>query len=78
MSASLFGRTVGLRQSSHCPDQTRVVQRKQRDRTRLNLDCPLCIVDCTRYMGGVDTGDHYNHVRVKSRKSYKVYLLVFV
>ena len=38
-----------------------MVQRKQRD-----VDCPLCIVDYNRYMGGVDTGDQYRkyHVRV--------------
>ena len=50
------------------------MQRKQRD-----VDCPLCIVDYNRYMGGVDTGDQYRkyHVRVKSRKSYK-YIFCFL
>ena len=63
-------RPTSFMSSGHCSDQTRVVQCKQRDGTRLDVDCPLCIVD---YMGGVDTGDQYRkyHVRVKSRKSYK-------
>ena len=55
--------------SGHCPDQTRVVQRK-RDGTGLDVDCSLCIVDYNSYMVGVDTGDQYRkyHVRVKSRR----------
>ena len=65
-------RPTSFMSSGHCPDKTRVVQRKQRDGTRLDVDCPMCIVDYNRYMGGVDTGDQYRkyyHVRVKSRKS---------
>ena len=58
--------------SGHNPAHTKVVQRKNLDSSVVSVDCPLCIVDYDRFMGGVDMGDQYRqyyHVRVKSRKS---------
>ena len=50
------------------------------DRSIMHVDCPVCIVDYNKYMGGVDRGDQlrkYYHVHVKSRKYYK-YIFGFV
>jgi len=60
--------------TAHSPDQTEVVKRKKVDGSIIHVDCPVCIVDYNKYMGGVDKGDQlrqYYYVRVKSRKSYK-------
>ena len=46
----------------------------------MHVNCPLCIVDYNKYMGGVDIGDQYRkyyRVPTKSRKSYK-YIFWFV
>ena len=40
----------------------------------MNVDCPLCLVDYNKYMGGVDRGDQLSAsypVSVKSRQYYK-------
>ena len=69
-------RPVTFMSSGHNPAHTKVVQRKKHDGSVVSVDCPLCIVDYNRFMGGVDTGDQYRqyyHVRVKSRKSYKYF-----
>ena len=54
--------------SGHNPDHTTSVRRKKGDRSIVHVECPECIAD---YMGGVDKGDQYREVRMKSRKSYK-------
>ena len=49
------------------------VQQKQKDRTRVEIDCPAAIISCSKFMAGVDRGDQlrqYYHVRLKSRKMY--------
>ena len=67
-------RLVTSLSTAHSPDQTEFVKRKKVDGSIIHVDCPVCIVDFNKYIGGVDKGDQlrqYCHVRVKSRKSYK-------
>ena len=59
--------------SSNCQPKV-TVQRKQKDGTRVEIDCPTAIVSYSKFMAGVDQGDQlrqYYHVRSKSRKMYK-------
>ena len=65
---------VTFMSSGHNPDHTRSVRRKKVDGSRVEVDCPECIVDYNKFMAGVDKGDQYRgyyHVRMKSRKCYK-------
>ena len=65
--------------TGHNPAETKVVKRG-RGKKMVYVDCPSCIFDYNRFMGGVDRGDqlrHYYRVRVKSCKSYK-YIIWFV
>ena len=67
-------RPVTFMSSGHNPDHTKSIPRKRVDGSIMNVECPICIVDYNKYMGGVDRGDQYRkyyHVHVKSRKSYK-------
>ena len=60
--------------SSNCQPEVTVVQRKQKDGTRVEIDCPTAIVSYSKFMAGVDQGEQlrqYYHVRSKSRKMYK-------
>ena len=73
-------RPVTFMSSGHNPDHTKCVPRKRVDGSIMHVDCPVCIVDYNKYMGGVDRGDQlrkYYHVHVKSRKYYK-YIFWFV
>ena len=66
--------------TGHNPASTKVVTRGK-GKNMKTLDCPECIFDYNRFMGGVDRGDQlrqYYHVRVKSCKSYKyIFWLLF-
>ena len=60
--------------SSNCQPETGTITRKQRDGSRIELQCPSAIISYSKYMGGVDRGDQlrqYYHVRFKSHKLYK-------
>ena len=66
-------RPVASISTGHNPSSTKVVTRGKGKNMKY-LDCPECIFDYNRFMGGVDRGDQlrqYYHVRVKSCKSYK-------
>ena len=56
------------------PTDNTTVKRTQKDGTRLDVTCPLCIALYNRYMGGVDHNDQLRgsyHVRLKNMKCYK-------
>lgn len=56
------------------------VQRKQKDGTRIDVECPLCVALYNQYMGGVDLSDQLHgsyHVRLNCRKNYK-YIFCFL
>ena len=56
------------------PTDTTSVNRRQKDGTRIAVECPLCVALYNQYMGGVDLGDQlrgYYHVRLKCTKNYK-------
>ena len=62
------------------PDESGVVQRRQRDASVHNISAPMGIISYNKWMGGVDRGDQlrqYYHLRLKSRKFYK-YLFCFL
>ena len=49
------------------------VQLKQKDGTRVEIDCPAAIISYSKFMAGVNRGDplwQYYHVRLKSSKMY--------
>ena len=67
-------RPVTFISSGHNPEHTTSVRRKKGDGSIVHVECPECIADYNRYMGGVDKGDQYRKYyqqRMKSRKSYK-------
>ena len=56
------------------PHATGVVQRRLKDGSRANVECPEALVLYNKYMGGVDHNDQlrkYYHVPLKSRKFYR-------
>ena len=56
------------------PTDITSVNRRQKDGTRVEVECPLCVALYNLYMGGVDVGDQlrgYYHVRFKCVKNYK-------
>ena len=56
------------------PTDITSVSRRQKDGTRIAVECPLCVALYNQYMGGVDVGDQlrgYYHVRLKCTKNYK-------
>ena len=74
-------RPVTFMSSGHNPAHTTSITRKKIDGSVVHVDCPVCIVDYNKYMGGVDRGDQYRQyypVHTKSRKSYKYIFLVCV
>ena len=55
------------------PTKLTTVKRRQKDGTRIDVECPLCIV-LYEYMGGVNYNDHLcgsYHVQWKCIKNYK-------
>ena len=53
--------------------ETTLVQRRQKDGTRIAVTCPLSIALYNRYMGGVDHSDQLRtsyHVRLKCMRNY--------
>ena len=62
------------------PTELTKVKRRQKDGTRIDVNCPLCIALYNEYMGGVDYNDHLRgsyHVRWKCMKNYK-YIFCFL
>ncbi len=50
------------------------ILRQQSDDNKEEVECPLALKSCNKYMGGVDRGDQlkgYYRCRVKSRMFYK-------
>ena len=62
-------------------DVTHTAQRKQKDGSRLSVQCPDAVVLYNQYMAGVDKGDQlrqYYRIRTKCRKNYKyIYWFLF-
>ena len=55
-------------------DVTRTAQRKQKDGSRISVQCTDAVVLYNKYMAGVDKGDsmrQYYRVRTKCTKYYK-------
>ena len=50
-------RPVTFVSSAHNPADTTVVSREKKDNCIVHLDCPVCIVGYSKYMGGVDKGN---------------------
>ena len=67
-------KVVNLASTLASPTDTTSVKRTQKDGTRLDVTCPLCIALYNMYMGGVDYNDQLRgsyHVRLKCTKNYK-------
>ena len=62
------------------PTELTTVKRRQKDGTRIDVECPLCVALYNEYMGGVDYSDQLRgsyHVRWKCMKNYK-YVFCFL
>ena len=73
-------RVVTILSTNAHPDQQDVVQRRQRNGSRVDVRCPSSVSLYQKYMGGVDRNDQlrqYYAVRTKCRKFYK-YLFWFL
>ena len=82
MLATLWrdNRVVTILSTNAHPDQQDVVQRRQRNGSRVDVRCPSSVSLYQKYMGGVDRNDQlrqYYAVRTKCRKFYK-YLFWFL
>ena len=56
------------------PSNTKSVQRRQKDGSKVTVPCPDAVVQYNQYMGGVDKGDQmrqYYRIRLKSVRNYK-------
>ena len=63
------------------PTDLTTVRRKQKDGTRIDVECPRSVALYNQYVGGVDLSDQLcgsYHVRLKCRKKYKyIFCLLF-
>ena len=62
------------------PTELTTVKRRQKDGSRIEVHCPICIALYNRYMGGVDHSDQLRvcyHLRWKCMKNYK-YIFCFL
>ena len=67
-------RVVTLLSTNTQPHEEEVVQRRQRDGSRVDVRCPAAVARYQQYMGGVDRNDQlrqYYMVPTKCRKFYK-------
>ena len=73
-------RPVTVIATNASPLEQCTVQRKTRDGTKLDIECPQSVVQYNKYMGGVDYNDQlrgYYGIRTKGRKFYK-YIAMFL
>ena len=82
MVATLWrdNRVVTILSTNAQPHLQDVVQRRQRNSSRVDVPCPVSVAMYQKYMGGVDRNDQlrqYYTVRKKCRKFYK-YILWFL
>ena len=67
-------KVVNVANTLASPTDVTTVKRMQKDGTRLDVSCPLCVALCNQYMGGVNYNDQLRgsyHVRLKCMKNYK-------
>ena len=79
-SAWKDNRVVNVASTLADPTELTTVKRRQKDGTRIDVKCPLCIALYNEYMGGVDYNDHLRgsyHVRWKCMKNYKYVFSLF-
>ena len=67
-------RVVTILSTSAQPHELGMVQRREHNGTRVNVQCPAALAHYQAFMGGVDKNDQlrqYYHVGLKCRKFYK-------
>ena len=67
-------RVVTILSTSAQPHELGMVQRREHNGTRVNVQCPAALAHYQAFMGGVDKNHQlrqYYHVRLKRRKFYK-------
>lgn len=67
-------KAVTIMYTGYSPLDKTEVQRKQKDGTRKEFDCPAALAAYNKFMGAVDLGDQlrgYHAYKLKSRKVYK-------
>ena len=63
------------------PHDLAIVQCREHNGTRVNVQCPAAMVHYQDFMGGVDRNDQlrqYYHVRLKCRKFYRYICCFFL
>ncbi|XP_054920597.1 piggyBac transposable element-derived protein 4-like [Dermacentor andersoni] len=70
-------RLVNILTTAHNPSHTVNVSKKAKDGTKIDLQCPLAIVEYTKYMRGVDRFDQLREYYTVSRKSRKWWMRLF-
>ena len=68
---------VFLLSNFHDPCSTDIIQRKEKDGGKTNVQCPISIIDYNKYMGGVDRADQRKESYSLDRKSKKFWLRIF-
>ncbi|CAF3008182.1 unnamed protein product [Rotaria sp. Silwood2] len=68
---------VFLLSNFHDPCSTDIIQRKEKDGGKTNVQCPISIIDYNKYMGGVDGADQRKESYSLDRKSKKFWLRIF-
>ena len=54
------------------PSSTDIIQRKEKDGGKVNVQCPTSIIDYNKHMGGVDRADQRKENYSLDRKSKKI------
>ena len=67
-------RVVTILSTNAQPHDVAIVQRREHNGTRVNVQCPAAMAHYQAFIGGVDRNDQlrqYYHVRLKCRKFYR-------
>lgn len=68
---------VFLLSNFHDPNTYEIIQRKEKDGGKQNVQCPTAIIDYNKHMGGVDRADQRKESYSLDRKSKRFWLRIF-
>ena len=68
---------VFLLSNFHEPSSADIIQRKEKDGGKVNVQCPTSIIDYNKHMGGVDRADQRKESYSLDRKSKRFWLKIF-
>ena len=68
---------VFLLSNFHEPSSTEIIQRKEKDCGKVNVQCPTSIIDYNKHMGGVNRADQRKKSYSLDPKSKRFWLKFF-